>query len=957
MATKLTFGGIYTAVPGSFTRVDRSSLAPLSLSAVGVVAIVGEAAGGGAGGGTTILDLGTPQAVLDAYRSGPLKEAALIAFDPCVDNRVAGARKVLAVKTNPATQGSAILANADGNALVVTSSDYGLFTSQVNVQKGAGSIIGSSFTEVFQDESAIYDDVGGAAWFQLLYTAGSYATMLAQVGLDASLNPDKVHADGTIVHAAGEATATAFTNGDRVVIPASAAGNAGKTVTVYGVTTDGVAATEDRVLDGGGGSAAAAQHIRWRRVTAATIDTAVAAANILIQDEAVSTELTLVVAGTSVGLHAYTSVPVAHRPIALVSDGATTDPVILRGLNPAGAAQTEVVFLTGAVSVSGWKSWSQLDSIEIGGVPAARSVTVTARAADIRVTGSTGNAVSKPATGTYAAAFTSGDRATIVSGSALDTSIAVVVHGLTVAGAYQTETITTDAADGTTPVLGTSVWSEILALSISVYAVGAITASDEHASTVHTIVAKRKTSGVLATPSFGRVPVAMPVAGTTVDLVADGATVKQILVEGLDTSNVTQRELVTLTGAVAVTTTASWNRIDAIYVGDLEAARTVTLTAAYEIAGGYTTIQQLVDAYNARDGFTATAVTGAPTTNLISELDSKAIAGGVFTRNIFGLTVDFLADLTELIRYVNARSSLVVLSRPDGATCVPADTAAAVFLTGGAEGTTLYAHWVAALTKLLTTDEPGTIVCLSESGAVHAALDTHCYVRETTMKREADGKVGLAAGQTKAQVKAAILALNTRRVQVSAQEIQRYTSDGVLTWLAPMYQAAQAAGTQAGLGVSVPMTRKWAKVVSIRNHAGWDPTIDADELVSAGLLFQEKIVNKGFRWVRGVTTWLKDDNLANCEASVNHGINVFCKNFREWVEDRIGDPNFAGTLSALRGVVKAGLSYAIEEGWIVGYQNLVYTPVLDQIQIDLEVAPTLPLNFIPVNIHLVQSLS
>ena len=107
MATKLVFAGIYTQVPGAYSKVDRSGLATMGALPTGIVAMVGEAAGGGAGGGTALLTLNNPQAVLDAYRSGPLKEGAIIAFDPCLDDQVTGASKVIACKVNPASQAAA----------------------------------------------------------------------------------------------------------------------------------------------------------------------------------------------------------------------------------------------------------------------------------------------------------------------------------------------------------------------------------------------------------------------------------------------------------------------------------------------------------------------------------------------------------------------------------------------------------------------------------------------------------------------------------------------------------------------------------------------------------------------------------------------------------------------------------------------------------------------------------
>jgi len=963
MASKLSFGGIYTSVPGAYSRVDRSGLAVFSPLATGVLALVGECEGGGGGGGTVVQTFDNPQEARDAIRSGPLLDMSLLAFDPSNDERMGGARQVLAVKINPSAPSIVTMANLDGDALLVTSQESGLFTSQINVEKAAGGVLGSAFIETFESTTNLYDDLGGVAWFTLLYTAGSYTAMAATVGVDASGNPDKVTAAGTLLEAAGEASATAFAAGERVTIPASAGANVGKIVTVYGINSDGEPDTEDLTLDGEGGYAPAGNEKHWQRVTAATIDVGVAGANVLIQDESGSTELTMAFAAatTTIGRRVLTSVPVANRPISLASDGATTDPIVVRGLDIAGNTRVEAVTLNNALAVISTESWSRIDSLEIGGLPAARSLTMTTAAVDARNTSTTGAATSRLLSATQVGAFNLGDRAEIVSAAAGDTSLTVRIWGLDAAGDYQTEDLVTDATAGTTRVTGTLTWSAVFGGELigGVYPTGIITISDEVPTTVQSIVATRLESGVLAGATSGIHGLRIPVANTTITLVSDGATTRSVLVEGLDTAGAAQREVIALTGAAAVTTAESWSRIDAVYTGDVEAARTVAVGSTYTIPGGYTTIQQLADAYNARDGFTATVVTTAPLTNLISELDILSAAGAAAARDILGITVDFDADLTEMIRRVNAQSSLVTLSRPDGATTVPTNTLVPAWLTGGSEGVSTNAHWIVSFgTTLPGTSLPLTIVPLSSSAAVAALLDAALIQREGAQKREADGKVGLASLVTKANAQAALQAIASRRISGYGQDIKRYNAAGTLTWFPPYAQAVLAAGMQAGAAtVGEPLTRKFAKVVDVRQSSTWDPIADADDMLDMGLCFLEEVSGKGFRWVRGITTWLADDNLGSTEQSVNHAVNVFVRNLRDGVDAIIGAVNFAGTEAACKGVVRAQQERALSAGEITAFNPATFTQTADQIKISMEIVPPIPWNFAPIDVHLVLELS
>lgn len=962
--TKLRLGPIYTGVPGVYSEIDADQMANLSPVAQGVVAIVGDGEGGGAGGGTTIGEYSSPQSLRNALRGGNLLEAGLFAFEPSDENEtVGGAVKVLTCKTNPATQASLVMANADGNSLTLLSQGYGQFANRVSVEKANDGVLPSATIEFdahFEDETESYDEIGGTAWFSALYSGAAgigYSSMGLTIGVDGAGDPDRVYAEGSKTPS-GEATSTTWASGERANIVHNAANN-GDVLTVYGVNTDGEPDSEEITLAIPAGDLGV---VRWFRVTGAKLSAVVAGGNLTVEDETGNVPLTLTFGSAdwdkglvSESLHTpnLANLVVADRPVTLVADGVTTDPIGLRGLDPSGNAQTEVVTLAGSVNVASSKSWSKITQVETGGLDAARTVTIgpagsLVRALDIRKTTTTGSATRAAVPGVSAAAFQAGDVATVTSsGGAADAGRQVTLYGVDTADEYQSEVLTLGAAGTAT---GTATWNLVQGAVLDAILAGLAGATlairDQTPATIMTVPVFRL--------SYGRVELDMPVAATTVDLVADAGTTRKVLVEGLDTSNAVARELVTLAGAVAVTTATSWNRIDRFYVGDVEAARTVDLTAAYEIGGGILYVSEIVDAINARDGWTGVAIGEAPASDRIDELDIPTVAtyGAALPLNVMNLTKALFAKLTMLIRTINTNSRYVTATRAAGATGVPTDTVAPVYLIGGSEGTTTNAHWLAALAALELTSEPEIIVVLSDSATVHAALDAHLARRARTLRREAIGFVGLPVGSTKTSIKSLIQGINSFYVSACAQEIKRPGVSGTSVWWPPYMQATHLAGMFAGAEPKEPMTHKYARFDDVRQDNSWNPVSDADTMLDYGLAFVEPKTNSGYRWVRSITTYLAGANLAYIETSTMRATFNFIRNFREILEAQIGKANTSGTQANIQTMVQQALAEALEDETIVAWRNLTYTVTGDQIAISIDVAPAVPLNFIPVTAHL-----
>jgi len=117
MSQKVLFNGAVLVRPGAATKIDASGFQNVLLSGVGVVAAVGEADGGQ----PNVIQTWTSAApAIKYYRSGPLAEAAQIAFQPGNDPRIGGGASLLVtVKVNQSTAASLAL-NGTGGITNVT---------------------------------------------------------------------------------------------------------------------------------------------------------------------------------------------------------------------------------------------------------------------------------------------------------------------------------------------------------------------------------------------------------------------------------------------------------------------------------------------------------------------------------------------------------------------------------------------------------------------------------------------------------------------------------------------------------------------------------------------------------------------------------------------------------------------------------------------------------------------
>lgn len=542
----------------------------------------------------------------------------------------------------------------------------------------------------------------------------------------------------------------------------------------------------------------------------------------------------------------------------------------------------------------------------------------------------------------------------VVSSDSGDTTQQITIYGLDATSAAVKETLN---LNGNTSVVGTQVFSKVLGARLSAAAAGTVTVSDDDPATILTIAPAALTAG-LAVCS------AMYSAGA-IDAVADGATTKNLLLVGYGSTGAVQLEKLTLNGATPVNGAGVFSELTYLAMGEVEAARTVTFSgeAIRTNASTQNTIQKLADYVNARavgtDGFTLTVVTGMTTFDP-DNLDVTNGAGGAVDC-LSPAEPSFYADLWAIINWMNQNSQFVNAERASGAVGgAPANTAAPLFLAGGSEGTVVSQNWQDAL-NLLKKVRVNSIVALSPDPAVHAMVDAHCAYMCGIGRSERDGFVGLMNdGMTdvpnKTEIKSQIVNLNSRHIRAFAQAVERYNTAGEREEFPPYFQAAIAAGMQAGSPVGESLTFKYANVLGLRQKSGtgsWNPTDDAEEMIQAGLCFMENVEGVGSRVVRNITTHLSSNNIAYIEGSVNEAVNFAVFNFRTNLEFAVGKKGFSGTVNAGKGVAINTLGLLKDAQIIVASRSLNVELIVDVLEVSVEMAPVIPINFIKNTIHLV----
>ena len=148
MSIKISFNGATLYRPGAYSKTSVNLIGGMPLSDTGIVAIVGEAEKGSPGDDSTfggVAEFTSEQlpALIDAYGSGPIVEAARMLVQPARDNRIPnGAQKILVWKTNSSVKSSLDVQGMDDvsvNILAFSSANWGSSENLLNLYIADGS--------------------------------------------------------------------------------------------------------------------------------------------------------------------------------------------------------------------------------------------------------------------------------------------------------------------------------------------------------------------------------------------------------------------------------------------------------------------------------------------------------------------------------------------------------------------------------------------------------------------------------------------------------------------------------------------------------------------------------------------------------------------------------------------------------------------------------------------------
>lgn len=350
-------------------------------------------------------------------------------------------------------------------------------------------------------------------------------------------------------------------------------------------------------------------------------------------------------------------------------------------------------------------------------------------------------------------------------------------------------------------------------------------------------------------------------------------------------------------------------------------------------------------------GNTISAVVAAGTASGTKKLTLSDSASGLSE------TKDNLANAAALVAWVNSASQLASAKLVGDGTALPDDGTET--LAGGSSTDAQASDWQDAL-DLLKGLRVNSIVCLTGDQGIAAALEAHCAFMCGAGKSERNGFVGLDGADADtppalSAIKQAGMDLNSRHVQLTVQQVTRFDSTGTSRTFPPYFLAALAAGMQAAAGLGEPLTFKYIKAIGIAQDRSWSPVDNADDLIEAGALIAQRVDGRGIRWVRNVTTYQADDNLAFIEASTNACVNFLAFTVRAALEFAVGRPGFAGTQNAVKTTAIGSLGQLVQAGIIAAYSGLTVTPNNDTFEVAFNVAPALPVNFVPITLYLQSS--
>lgn len=390
------------------------------------------------------------------------------------------------------------------------------------------------------------------------------------------------------------------------------------------------------------------------------------------------------------------------------------------------------------------------------------------------------------------------------------------------------------------------------------------------------------------------------------------------------------------------------------------------------------TLRNLVDTINQNVNYLATVPDGINAdTTLVADFDfGPATEQTVLnSEELTASTVGLTQNCAQMVAYFNSISALVTASRPTGNTYdgsgFPADIGDPISLTGGTRGTSSNTDFQNGLDEVLKVRANSVVPLIDEDlvnegnsstatvASVAAQLKDHVIAARGAAGSERGGFIGFQG--TKSEIIAQANSLNDTDVALCCQNPTITNASGSLQEFNPFMMAVMAAGMRAGVSeVGEPLTNKTLKVSGLSQDASWDPadTTDSNDMIKAGVMFAKTTAGVGTRWVRDITTYVKDNNLAFSEGSVRDAVRFIAYGLRTTLVDRFtGRKAAPATINAIKDTAATFLELARTNSIIVdstdpatgatvrAYHNLKVTSSGDTVTIKVGIFPVPGINF------------
>jgi hypothetical protein len=250
--------------------------------------------------------------------------------------------------------------------------------------------------------------------------------------------------------------------------------------------------------------------------------------------------------------------------------------------------------------------------------------------------------------------------------------------------------------------------------------------------------------------------------------------------------------------------------------------------------------------------------------------------------------------------------------------------------------------------------------------AVSAQLVDHVTAARGAAGLERGGWLGFRG--TKEQIIQAANGVNDADIALVAQNPTVVGATGDLVQKGPRELAVMGASMRLGVNeVGEPLTNKFLRASAMAQDPSWDPSsvTDSGDFILNGVMFAETLPGRGTRWVRDMTTWVKDDNLAFSEGSVRDVVRYVAYNLRTTIESRFtGRKATPATVASVKDTASALLETFRSANIIVdstdpatgttirAYHSLKVFSSGDIIRLNVGIFPVPGINFELIDIYL-----